>query len=146
MNPVRATKTMASDTSVHSSLFFLKRDPRYDSEKVYDVRRKYASKMPRTNVQLDLVKDIEIQDMRDKECSLTTNGFFLLNFGSKMQAEDFQERSTLQGIFFPQLAHAIKQSLNASRIQIFDYTVRPQIHSIPKLKFYSYANGIPIFL
>ena len=53
--------------------------------------------MPRTNVQLDLVKGIEIQDMRDKECSLTTNGFFLLKFGSTMHAEDFQERSMLQG-------------------------------------------------
>lgn len=137
---------MASDTTVHSSLFFLKRDPLYDVEKAYDIRKKYASKLPRTNMRLELVEGISIEDMRDKECSLTTNGFFVLKLDSGMEVEDFQVQSMLQKNFFPQLAHAIKQSLNACRVQIFDYTVRLQDHNVPKLRSYSCAKGVLISL
>ena len=134
---------MASDTIVHSSLVFLKEDPLYEVEKAYDIRKKYASNVPRTNMRVNLVKDIPIHDVRDKGCSLTTNGFFLLKLDSETKAEDFQEQLMLQKSFLPQLAQAIKQSLKACRVQIFDYTVRPQVHCVRMLKLAAAQTASP---
>ncbi|KAK6334500.1 hypothetical protein TWF730_003714 [Orbilia blumenaviensis] len=116
---------------VQSSLYFLQRDPIYRAEKVYELRRSHDPKIPRTNMRLDKIEGIDIDDVRGQNCSLATNGFFLLNLGSTITAEDFDDRSKVTQSFFPQLAGAVKSSLGASRIQIFDYALRKRHHDFP---------------
>ncbi|KAM0441229.1 hypothetical protein ACHAPT_000536 [Fusarium lateritium] len=121
---------MAS-TMVQSSLYFLRRDPIYRAEKVYEVRRSHDPELPRTNMQLDKIEDISIDDVRHEQCSLDTNGFFLLNVDARMTAQDFEERPKVTKLFLPRLAHAVKSSLGATRVQIFDYALRKRHRDFP---------------
>lgn len=87
-------------------------------------------------MQLDKVEGISIDDVRHEQCSLDTNGFFLLPLQTKMTAGDFEERAKVTKLFLPQLAHAVKSTLGAGRVQIFDYAVwclEISTHLLPRL-------------
>ena len=61
--------------------------------------------------------------MRRENCFLATHGFFCLDLECGLEAEDFQQKSEVTGVYLSQLTQAIKTSLNASRGQVYDYTV-----------------------
>lgn len=94
-------------------MYFLRRDPVYGSEKVYEIRRKDTTDEPRTNMRIEKVKSIPIYNMPNENCSFATHGFFCLDFECGMEAEDFQHKSKVTGIYLSQLTQAIKTSLNA---------------------------------
>ena len=114
---------MSPTLVVQSSMYFLKRAALYNTEKVYEIRSNDFPTVPRTNMLLEKVDGIPIRNVRGEHCSLETHGFFCLRLDSTLVAEDFQQQSNITGIYLPQLTRAIEASLNANRIQIYDYTV-----------------------
>ncbi|KAK0726509.1 hypothetical protein B0T21DRAFT_403531 [Apiosordaria backusii] len=125
---------MAVADPVQSWMYFLQRDPKFETERVYELRRqKPTKKVPQTNMILEKVEDIPIHDVRPQleECSFDTTGFFLLDMDTGLVAEDFDERSKVMAVFLPQLAAAVKEKLNASRVQIFDYQLRKRHQDFP---------------
>lgn len=113
---------MAPSSTVQSSMHFLKRDPLYDSVKPYESRRKDWTHMPKTNAMLE-EEDVTIQDIRGTHLSLATHGFSCMNLETELSPEDFQQPSKVAAVYLPQLAQAVKASLGADRIQIYDFTV-----------------------
>lgn len=112
----------ATGAVVESWMYFLKKDPKYDVERIYELRRqKPTAEVPRTNMLLEKVEGVQIHDVRGQECSFSTTGFFLLDMDTKLAAEDFNERNKVVGTFLPQLADAIKAKLNASRVLLFTF-------------------------
>lgn len=114
---------MIPSSTIRSSIHFLKRHSLYDTEKVYEHRRPEWTHIPETNAMMQKVEDIPIQDMRGVESSLDTHGFFCMNLENSLTAEDFQDSAKVMEGYLPQLTEAIKKTLNADRVQIFDFTV-----------------------
>ena len=134
---------MASSSIVQSTISFLERDPLYDSEKPYEHRRDDWTDVPTTNAKMERLDDIPIQNMRGRDLSIATNGFFCLNLETGLSAEDFQQSSKIVEEYFPRLTQALKASLNADRIQIYDFTVRLLPRPRHKLISFSAASDIP---
>ena len=107
-------------------MYFLKRNPLYGSEKVYEIRRKeFPSGIPRTNATLEKIEGIPIQNLRGMNPSLEKHGFCCMNLDTGLQPEDFQDRTKIVEEYLPKLAEAVKASLGAERIQIYDFIVYP---------------------
>ncbi|KAJ3544431.1 hypothetical protein NM208_g3055 [Fusarium decemcellulare] len=124
---------MDSQFTLQSSMYFLRRDPLYDSEKVYEIRRKeLKAGIPRTNADLEKVEGICIQNMRGMNPSLAEHGFCCMNLDTNLQPEDFQNESRIVEEYFPKLTQAVKASLGADRIQIYDFIRRKRHPDFPK--------------
>lgn len=95
----------------------------YQHEKVYEIRANHNPGFPRTNMKLNKVAEVPIHDVRHEECSLATNGFFLMKLDPRMSLDDFKDTSKIEARFLPTIARAVKVSVNAQRVQIFDYAV-----------------------
>ncbi|KAK4175416.1 hypothetical protein QBC36DRAFT_189998 [Triangularia setosa] len=125
---------METSNPVQSWMYFLQKDPKFETERVYELRRqKPTKKIPQTNMLLEKVEGIPIYDVRPQleQCSFNTTGFFLLDMDTGLVAEDFDQRSKVMNVFLPQLAAAVKDKLNASRVQIFDYQLRKRNRDFP---------------
>ncbi|KAK4171111.1 hypothetical protein QBC36DRAFT_225362 [Triangularia setosa] len=125
---------MAATDPIHSWMYFLQRDPKFETERVYELRRqKPTKKIPQTNMLLEKVDNIAIHDVRPRleQCSFGTAGFFLLDMDTELVAEDFDHREKVIKCFLPQLAAEVKDRLNASRVQIFDYQLRKRNRDFP---------------
>lgn len=48
-----------------------------------------------------------------------------MNLDTGLQPEDFQDRTKIVEEYLPKLAEAVKASLGAERIQIYDFIVHP---------------------
>jgi hypothetical protein len=115
---------MASQSIVQSSMYFLKRDPLYNSEKVYEIRRKnLKTSVPITNADMEKVEGIPIHNLRGMNPSIEEHGFCCMNLETTLQPEDFQERSKIVDEYLPQLSKAVKAKLGTDRIQIYDFIV-----------------------
>ncbi|KAK4674537.1 hypothetical protein QC763_121475 [Podospora pseudopauciseta] len=63
---------MAATDPIHSWMYFLQRDPKFETERVYELRRqKPTKKVPQTNMLLEKVDNIAIHDVRPRleQCS-----------------------------------------------------------------------------
>ncbi|VBB73745.1 Putative protein of unknown function [Podospora comata] len=86
---------MAATDPIHSWMYFLQQDSKFEAERVYEHRRqKPTKKIPQTNVLLEKVDNIAIHDVRPRleQCSFGTTGFFLLDMDTGWVAEDFDHR------------------------------------------------------
>lgn len=129
--------------SLESTIHFLKRDPLYDTVKVFENRMEDLKNVPKTNATLDR-KDVMIEDFRGKESSLDTNGFVYMNLDSGMSAEDFDETSKILGMYLPQLSEAVRKLLGADRIQIYDFTVSSFPLRRLRLSSCRFASDMPL--
>jgi hypothetical protein len=112
-------------TSVQSSVFFLKRKPLYETERVYELDIEPPPGFPRTNMEHEKVNDVVIEDIRGQEQNFTfcNNGFSLINLNGGITYEDFNDADKIEKIYLKNVASKIKSELGAARVQIFDYNV-----------------------
>lgn len=139
---------MAPQSNLQSSMCFLKRDLLYNSEKVYEIRTKsLKSTVPRTNVDLEKIENIDIHNMRGIGPSIEEHGFCYVNMKTNLQPEDFLDRSKIINDYLPQLTRAVKASLGADRVQIYDFIVplNPRYSFKQKLRSCSAVNDIQAF-
>ena len=113
---------------VQSSMYFLDRDPLYETEKLYELKYDPVGSIPRTNMKLSKWDDVEIRDIRGKKDSVSfqTDGFCLMNMSSAMAHEDFDDIQKVEAVYLQEVGEALKKTLSAKRVQIFDFTVSRQ--------------------
>ncbi|KAL1302193.1 hypothetical protein AAFC00_002623 [Neodothiora populina] len=124
---------MSENTKIISSqVYFLKKDPKYDTVKPYSLRFTPPAGFPRANVELE-AHDITIEDVRPvvKELSLKKNGFSIMPLESSMQYEDFNDKDKVIDVYLRELSNTLRQYLGATRVQIFEHTIRKRHEIFP---------------
>ena len=111
--------------AVVGNIDFLARDVLYDKQKPYRMKFVPPSGFPwsniKTNIQPQKIEDIR---GREKDFSLSANGFSLETFDSGMTYEDFDDEDKIVQTYLPNIAKLLRSMLNPSRIQIFEFIVR----------------------
>lgn len=113
---------MPLDTVTHSvtaTLHYLKRD----AEKPVRYVGEPPPGVPRWNG-IDDPHAVEIQDARGREGSFTLdrNGFALARAPSAVR--DFYDPAEVERVYYPEVEGLLRDTLGASRVVIFDHTVR----------------------
>lgn len=107
-------------STVQTSLYFLSRDPKYESEKVYEFDFDPPDGFPRSNMTVEQQDDIAVHDIRGHEHDIGfwKTGFQLVDFFSGMSYEDFDHEAEIRGRYVPAVAAKLQEFLNATRVQI----------------------------
>lgn len=73
---------------------------------------------------IDDPRDIRIEDARGRESEFTLdrNGFALLK--APTQVSDFYSPEEVERVYYPEVERLLRETLGASRVHIFDHTVR----------------------
>ncbi|KAL9607391.1 MAG: hypothetical protein Q9167_007693 [Letrouitia subvulpina] len=111
---------------VLSSMWFLKPDSIYDTEKVYELKFDPPNRFPRTNMKIERQDSIEIEDIRGRQTdfSFARNGFEIINIDVDLSPEDFDDKELVVDHYLPKVAHTVKAKLAAARVQVLDYLIR----------------------
>ena len=111
--------------NVQSSLYYLARDELWKTETPYSLRFKPPGDFPKSNGSNIKIDDILIEDIRGSEqhFGLEETGFTVLRLDAPMSYEDFKAPDKVQTIYLKYVAHTLKATLQADRVQIFDYQV-----------------------
>lgn len=122
---------MLSNT-IHSEIYFLKRDDLYDDEKPYSLRFTPPSAFPRANIKLEQ-HTVAINDMRLRSEPLRFDdcGFQIIPFQSLLPYAGFEDDEAVKRIYLREAANLIKDFLQASKVQIFEHTVRKRHAEFP---------------
>ena len=138
---------MAATSSVLSSIYFVKRDPLFDKEKPYEYSIPPPENVPKTNIRNEKIDGISIQDIRGRthEYSFGANGFEILSLDAGMSIDEYDQEQVLVEKYFPKLAHAVKEKLNASQVQIFNYNVSRLRRRYPGLQSHQLRKRHPQF-
>jgi hypothetical protein len=78
---------------------------------------------------IDDPRDIRIEDARGREDEFTLdrNGFQLVK--ARSAVTDFYSPAEVERVYYPEVEQLLKKTLGASRVQIFDHTVRNIAHA-----------------
>ncbi len=111
--------------NVHSPLYYLARDELWKTETPYSLRFKPPEDFPKSNGSNIKIDDILIEDIRGREqqFGLENTGFQILHLDPPMSYEDFKIPDKVHTTYLKYVAHTLKSTLQADRIQIFDYQV-----------------------
>jgi hypothetical protein len=127
------TITMVTSTPiVTSSTNFLQRDVLYEVEKPYSLRFTPPSAFPRSNIRLEN-HSIHIKDVRTRSEPLDflQHGFQILPFHSQLPYADFDDDELVKRVYLLEAANLITKFLGATKVQIFEHTVRKRHETFP---------------
>lgn len=81
---------------------------------------------PRTNIKLNKLSDLEVEDVRGREAdlSLDRNGFALIRLDTSMSYEDYDSKDKIKSLYAGEVAEALRLHMKAARVQIFENVVR----------------------
>lgn len=121
-----------SCTAVISETHFLKRDELYDVDKPYSLRFTPPDDFPRANIKLEK-HTITIRDAktRPQALSFAECGFQMIPFHSRLPYAKFEDDSAVKDIYLREAADLIRDFLGATRVQIFEHTVRKRHIEFP---------------
>lgn len=110
-----------SKSDVETSLNFIK--PPKDGEQAYIYAREPPSGIPPLNFNL-VGSNVMIHDARGKEGSFTLDksGFSFVNHPS--EEKDFLDEGLIKSSYYKEVEEMLKKETNASRVLVFDHTVR----------------------
>ena len=109
--------------SVETSMYFLDKSPKYDTEKPYSLRFPPGPDLAQSNV-LREEHTIRVDSMRDRDSlTLETSGFEVMPFPSPLSYEDFEDSDKIAHVFLPALCHKIKAHLLAQHVVALDFSV-----------------------
>lgn len=106
-------------------MYVLERNPLWNKEKPYQLKFDPPEDFPQSNVRLVKWDGATVRDIRDSthEFSFTRNGFGLMSLELPFDPEREDQEGWLLSTFIPNLGEQVKEFLNASRVQIFNYAV-----------------------
>lgn len=118
---------------VSTSMHFLKRNPLYSTTKPYSLRFEPPSGFARSNITLERLEDLKIEDCRPSvsSFSLSQQGFEIMPLHTQMAYVDFEDDSIIVDIYLREIADALQQLFGASHVQIFEHTVRKRHAEFP---------------
>lgn len=102
----------------------------FANDKIYEHEKPYGFKVPpenypRTNIKINRVNDVYIEDMRGSESSFTveTNGFAIRNISCDLAYEDYHDSEAVKP-YFREVEELLKNMLGASQVEVFRYQIR----------------------
>jgi hypothetical protein len=130
-------------TAVESSIYFLERSELWKTEKPFVLD--YVPEPPAVKSNASVAdKPVVIEDIRGRESQFTyaENGFCLLPLDHGMEPADFDDDAKVRDVYLRNVGDALKTTLRASRVQIYDYIVRKREAQFPLStgKFYSHKQ------
>ena len=107
-------------------MYFLARNPLFETEKPYTMKYPPRTKIPQTNVQR-VVEKITVNDMRCFDSiagpTFNTHGFEKLKFESSMSYEDFENRDKVDSTHAAEISEAVRQRFGATHVHAIDTIV-----------------------
>lgn len=109
---------------VWAETFFLARDERYTTEKLYRLQEP-SEVLPGTNVKPDKINDLLIRDLRGKEHEYTFDeqGFAVMEMESALSYEEFSDPQRVEDIYLEELGTCLLEYFKGDSIQFFDRVV-----------------------
>ena len=139
---VAALATSNDDEPITTSMYFLKPQELYLTEKPYSLRFVPPEGFPRSNIALERHEDLHITDIRPKvnELSFEKHGFAVMPLETQMTYDDFDDEDKIVDVYLLEVANKLRDRLGAKHVHIFEHTVsRPTssttINSRTKLKY-----------
>lgn len=116
---------LATGKPVETSAYFLERSERWKDEKPYLLDYLPAPPAVKTNAAIEQ-QNIDIEDIRgrENEFSFQKNGFCIVPIDCNMDPLDFDDDDHIKELYLPEIGESVKKALCATRVQIYDYTVR----------------------
>jgi len=136
--------TAVTSQPVQTSMHFLQRLERWALEKPYLLDYVPQPPAKKSNALVE-EQGVVVEDVRGREdqFSFAENGFCIVNLEGGMKAEDFSDDDQVKAHYLPKVGEAVKKALNASRVQIYDYTVRKRDPDYPHSTGGHYAYKQP---
>jgi hypothetical protein len=118
--------------TVLSETHFLKRDELYNVDKPYSLRFTPPTAFPRANIKLGK-HTITINDVRARlePLSFADCGFQIIPFHSLLPYADFEDDEAVKDIYLREAANFIRDFLGATKVQIFEHTIRKRHAEFP---------------
>ena len=122
-------EVMSAPSAVSARIHFLEKDELYETEKPYSLMVEPGEHFPRTNFKLHEPAGLMIQDVRGRqhEFSIERNGFKLIRLESQMTYDDWDNEEKTLAVYLDEAVEALKSSLGATRVQIYEHLVSPLI-------------------
>ncbi len=111
---------------VRASLTFIARDPKFASEKPYELGYISPDGLPLRNFELDKV-DVTVHDLRPIKDSvlLDREGIAVVELRSKMAYEDYFDESKVKAVFAEEVRERLLSHLRARRLFFHECVVGP---------------------
>lgn len=113
------------DLSVKAPIYFLSRNPMYETTKPYTLRYRPsgASQIPQTNVERE-VHQVSIHDLRyANELKYEKCGFQVVKMESEMTYEDFDDEEKVERFHGKEVGAAVRVALGARSVDVVDFVV-----------------------
>ncbi|RHZ68076.1 hypothetical protein CDV55_107860 [Aspergillus turcosus] len=119
---------------IRAPLYFLRKDPTYQTVKPYNIHYYPKEDFPRHNL-IHAPCEVLVKDMRAQEppVALDTVGFGVYRLDTKMEYSDFQDETKVEQIYCRELEDYFREALGAKNVRALDFQV-PQIDAPSKLR------------
>ena len=120
-------EVMSTPSMLSTSMHFLEKNEMYETEKPYLLMVDFDDHFPKSNFKLQERTDLKIEDIRDRqhEFSSERNGFKIISLESQMTYNDYDDDERRRSVYLGEVAEALKRSLGATRVQVFEHLVSP---------------------
>ena len=118
-------EVMSTPSMLSTSMHFLEKNEIYETEKPYLMMVESDEHFPKSNFKLQERTDLKIEDIRDRqhEFSFERNGFKIIRLESQMTYDDYDNEERRRSVYLGEVAEALKRSLGATRVQIYEHLV-----------------------
>ncbi|KAJ0413770.1 hypothetical protein BJY00DRAFT_296317 [Aspergillus carlsbadensis] len=130
-----------------TQITFARRDnPVLETEKAYVLDYVAGPDIPRTNITVETVENIPVQDVRKSPLSLEGNGITVTKFVTSMEYSDFADDRKVQTCFIEEAKACLKDTLAAKEVHVLDYEIRRRHAIFPKSTGVAYDAAQPIMV
>jgi hypothetical protein len=119
------TSPRIPETKIKTTVYFLKSNKLYETEKPYALRYASDGFFPQSNMEMERHESIVIKDLRQckESFSFEQNGFAILKLSTRLAYQDYYDNIKVRS-YFRDLEALLKSYLNASRVEVFRHGVR----------------------
>ncbi|CEO60845.1 hypothetical protein PMG11_05349 [Penicillium brasilianum] len=138
---------MTRNNSTHftTQISFPRRDnPALASEKPYVLDYFPGRGIRKTNIEFEVVRNIEVQDLRESSLSFEKNGVGVTQLMTAMEYPDFQDVEKVESCYLQEARDAISGFLGADDVYVIDYNIRRRDATFPSATGSSYDAAQPV--
>lgn len=95
----------------------------FDTEKAYVFDYDPGSNIRKTNITLEIVQNIMVQDLRSVPLSFSKNGVSTLPLFTSLQYPDFGDTEKVETCYLKEARDCIKEFLGSREVHIIDWNV-----------------------
>lgn len=104
-------------------MYFLARDPLFDTEKPYSLRFPPQGDLPQSNIKHER-HSVAIKSLRDvPNLGLDERGFEVLETQTNMSYEDFADETKIRSVYLPEVRANLIKKLGARHVHVLDFAV-----------------------